>query len=413
MILSRFGKSALFIAVSLILSLLAVPSFAATKHAVSMSRIPESLVAGEKITLSGKTVGNLKGSKVKIQVAAGKKWKTVVTVKSEKKSGKWTAKIRVPKTVKEVSIRAISGKKITKIQKAAIIAPLNLVTVGPGSRILGVDLSRWQSSDQPIDFKRMAAAGVGFAFIKGSDGLGSEDELAIPHVTNWAPAAKSAGILVGYYHFARIPVSNDPIAIKRAARWQARQAAARLALLGGYDDRTMPYVLDIEKVDGKVTDEMVTLWTITWLRSMQKLTDRAPIVYSYRSFLKNRFVQDEPTKKRLRNYHLWLAQPGNPARGSVHVGQGLNGAPCYNSAWKQSDCSYVWTFWQYTSRGDRETFGIPWHTSAPECPADVTLCFPGPGSARKHLDMNVFNGTADDLLALTNGTWVRSAAEYR
>jgi GH25 family lysozyme M1 (1,4-beta-N-acetylmuramidase) len=377
-----------------------------------MAPLPNSLVAGQKIAVSGKTTGGLKGSKVKIQISGGKKWKTIVTVKSEKKTGKWTANIRVPRTIKEVSVRAISGKKITKVQKAAIVAPLNLVTMGPGSRILGVDLSRWQSSEQPIDFKQMATAGVAFTFIKGSDGLASEDALAIPHVTKWAPAAKTAGILVGYYHFARIPVTDDPKVVARSARMQARQAAARLDLLGGYDDRTLPYVLDVESVDSKVTDEMVTLWTLSWLRWMQQLTDRAPIVYSYRSFLQNRFVQDEVTIKKLRNYHLWLAQPGNPARGSVHVGQGLDSAPCYESAWKQSDCSYVWTFWQYTSRGDRETFGIPWHTNPGDCPTDVTFCFPGPGSGRKHLDLNVFNGSTDDLLALVNGTWVRSAAEY-
>jgi GH25 family lysozyme M1 (1,4-beta-N-acetylmuramidase) len=219
--------------------------------------------------------------------------------------------------------------------------------------------------------------------------------------------------LVGYYHFARIPVSGNPKLIVSSARLQARQAAGRLATLGGYDARTLPYVLDIERVDAKVTDEMVTLWTFTWLNSMKKATGKTPIIYSYRHFLASRFLQDPVTTKKFRNYHLWLAQPGNPADPAVKVGQGLNGRPCYVSAWKQSDCTYVWTFWQYTNSGDRETYGIPWSPGRLDCPDSAVMCFPGPGSGRKHLDLNVFNGTSADLTALVNGRWERSAAEYR
>jgi GH25 family lysozyme M1 (1,4-beta-N-acetylmuramidase) len=413
MILSRFSKSVLFVAVALVLSLLAVPSEAAVKRKVSMAPIPTSLVAGQQITLSGKTTGGLKGAKVKIQIKQGKKWKTVKTVKSKKKGGKWSAKIKAPASTPALSIRAISGNKKTKVQSTSVVAPLNFVTVGPGSRILGVDLSRWQSIGEAIDFNRMAAAGVAYAFIKGSDGLASEDALAIPHVTAWAPAAKAAGILVGYYHFARIPVTADPNVIIADAQAQAAHAAARLGGLGGYDDRTLPYVLDVEGVDSSISDEMVTLWTFTWLDAMQAATGRTPIMYSYRNFLATRYLQDAPTIEKFRNYHLWLAQPGNPADPAVQVGQGLSGRPCYQSAWKQSDCSYVWTFWQYTNSGDREVYGIPWRPRSGACPTDVTLCRPGRDSGRNHLDLNVFNGTAADLSALVSGSWVRSAAEYR
>ena len=413
MILSRFSKSVLFIAVTLIISLLAVPSEAAAKTSVSMTPVPSALVAGQQITLSGKTTGGLKGSKVKIQIKKGKKWKTLKTVKSKKKGGAWSATIKAPASTPALSIRAISGSKKTKVQSTAVVAPLNFVTVGPGARILGVDLSRWQSIGEAIDFNRMAAAGVAYAFIKGSDGLASEDALAIPHVTAWAPAAKAAGILVGYYHFARIPVTADPNVIIADAQAQAAQAAGRLAGLGGYDERTMPYVLDVEGVNSSISDEMVTLWTFTWMDAMQAATGRVPIMYSYRSFLADRYLQDAATVEKFRNYHLWLAQPGNPADPAVQVGQGLSGRPCYNTAWKQSDCSYVWTFWQYTNSGDRELYGIPWRPTSGDCPTDVTLCRPGRDSGRNHLDLNVFSGTAADLSALVSGSWVRSAAEYR
>jgi len=410
--LIHLKKIALAIAIAFSFSLLSTPAQAVSK-AVSMKPIASKVMAGKKISVAGKVTGTLKGHNVRVQIKKGDKWKTVNLVRSSKKTGKWTTSFVTPKSNVALSIRAISSGKISKVQTTIVIAPLNIVAAGPGSRILGVDLSRWQSSDQPLDFNRMAAAGVGFAFIKGSDGLLTEDALAIPHVTAWAPAAKAAGILVGYYHFGRIPVTDDLALIAADAQAQALQAATRLAELGGYDDRTLPYVLDMERVDTKITDEAVTLWTITWLDAMQAATGRVPILYSYRNFLATRFLQDPVTIDKLRNYHLWLAQPGNPADPAVQVGQGLNGRPCYESAWKQTDCSYVWTFWQYTNLGDRETFGIPWGPGAGDCPTDVTLCFPGISSARKHLDLNVFNGTAADLTALLSGLWVRSPLEYK
>jgi GH25 family lysozyme M1 (1,4-beta-N-acetylmuramidase) len=135
-------------------------------------------------------------------------------------------------------------------------------------------------------------------------------------------------------------------------------------------------------------------------------------MYSYRNFLASRYLQDPATIDKFRNYHLWLAQPGNPADPAVQVGQGLSGRPCYETPWKQTDCSYVWTFWQYTNSGDRELYGIPWSPTVGDCPTDVTLCFPGRGTGRNHLDLNVFNGTAADLSALVTGSWVRTPLEY-
>ncbi|MEY4900980.1 MAG: hypothetical protein RI895_1402 [Actinomycetota bacterium] len=409
------SKASLLIALALVFSLIAQPAQAA-KSSVSITAIPASIVAGTTVKVSGKTAGGLKGAKVKVQIKTGKTWKTVKTVSSKKSNGVWSATFKAPKATAKMSIRAVSGSKISKVQArrvlAAVAVPIAL-PVGPGNRLLGLDISRWQSGSQPIDFNRMAAAGVSFAFIKGSDGMASEDALAVPHVTSWAPSAKAAGILVGYYHRARLPTTTDSNVIIADAQVQAAQAAARLASLGGYDGRTLPYVLDMETVDVAISKELVTLWTFTWLDAMQAATGRAPIMYSYRNFLATRYLTDPATVAKFRNYHLWLAQPGNPADPGVQVGQGLNGAPCYVTPWKQSDCSYVWTIWQYTASGDRETYGIPWQPSSGDCPSGVTLCYAGKGTGRSHLDLNVFNGSASDLSALVNGSWVRTPAEYR
>lgn len=409
------SKASLLIALALVFSLIAQPAQAA-KSSVSMTAISVSIVSGKTVKVSGKTTGGLKGAKVKVQIKTGKTWKTVKTVTSKKKNGAWSTSFKAPKATAKMSIRAVSGSKISKVQARRVLASVatpKAPPVGPGNRILGLDLSRWQSGSQPIDFNRMAAAGVSFAFIKGSDGMASEDALAVPHVTNWAPSAKAAGILVGYYHRARLPVTSDSNVIIADAQAQATLAIARLASLGGYDARTLPYVLDMETVNETITKELVTLWTFTWLDAMQSATGRTPIMYSYRNFLANRYLTDPVTVAKFRNYHLWLAQPGNPADPAVQVGQGLNGAPCYVTPWKQSDCSYVWTIWQYTASGDRETYGIPWQPSSGNCPSGVTLCYGGKGTGRAHLDLNVFNGSAADLSALANGSWVRTPSEYR
>ncbi len=339
------------------------PADAATRS-VRIAKVPVAIVAGQTVTITGNTTGGLKGAKVTVQIATGGRWKTVKVVKSNRKNGAWTATFKAPKSTPKMWIRALSGTKRSALQKTAVIAPLNIAAVGPGGRILGLDMSRWQDAGTPIDFNRMAAAGIGFAFIKGSDGKASEDALAIPLAATWAPAAKAAGILVGYYHRAAIPVTTDPAVMIADAQAQAA-------------------------------------------------TGRAPIIYTYRSFLAYRFLQDAATINKFRNYHLWLAQPGNPADPAVKVGQGVNGDPCYyKTAWSQTDCSFVWTFWQYTSNGDRETYGFPWKPIAGACPTGVTLCIPGSGTGRAHLDLNVFNGSAADLTALVKGTWNRSAAEY-
>jgi len=388
------------------------PADAATRS-VRIAKVPVAIVAGQTVTITGNTTGGLKGAKVTVQIATGGRWKTVKVVKSNLKNGAWTATFKAPKSTPKMWIRALSGTKRSALQKTVVIAPLNIAAVGPGGRILGLDMSRWQDAGAPIDFNRMATAGIGFAFIKGSDGKASEDALAIPLAASWAPAAKAAGILVGYYHRASIPVTTDPAVMIADAQAQAALTAARLVTYGGYDDRTLPYALDIEGIDSTISDELVTLWTFTWLDAMQAATGRAPIIYTYRSFLAYRFLQDAATINKFRNYHLWLAQPGNPADPAVKVGQGVNGDPCYyKTAWSQTDCSFVWTFWQYTSNGDRETYGFPWKPITGACPTGVTLCIPGSGTGRAHLDLNVFNGSAADLTALVKGTWNRSAAEY-
>jgi GH25 family lysozyme M1 (1,4-beta-N-acetylmuramidase) len=259
----------------------------------------------------------------------------------------------------------------------------------------------------------MKRAGASFVFIKASDGLSSEDSLARPLALADSTAAKSAGLYVGYYHRARLPVTNDQETLRADAISQARLVHSRLTELGGYrGGQVLPYVLDIEGVDAQINSESVTLWTATWVDEVVRQTKRRPIIYSYRSFLASRYTTDAATTTLLRNSHLWLAHPGNPADPQVVPGHFNSGAGCYQTAWTKKDCSAVWTFWQYTASGDRDVFGIPWSPKSGNCPAGANYCFAGTGTGNKHLDLNVFSGTAADMAALANGTWKRTAFDY-
>ena len=141
---------------------------------------------------------------------------------------------------------------------------------------------------------------------------------------------------------------------------------------------------------------------------MYAATGRRSIVYSYRHFLSSKISNSSATQEYLRQSPLWLAHPGNPANPKIIPGRVDNGVGCYQTAWTLADCTATRSFWQYTSRGDRELYGIPWSPkSGTACPAKVKFCSTFVGQSRKHLDLNVFNGSIMDLLALAQGTWTQ------
>ncbi|NBV89848.1 MAG: hypothetical protein EBR84_00335, partial [Actinobacteria bacterium] len=332
-------------------------------------------------------------------------WTTLAKTKVSKR-GLWGFNVVAPPQRANLTLRIAYGNATSKIFDVRVVPMPTIAIAGPGARIGGVDISRYQHSILPLNFKQMAKSGVGFAFIKASDGNKSDDAITRSYVLTDSAAAKAAGIYVGYYHFGRVPDSNSSTVLIANAQKQATQALARLAELGGYDGKTMPYVLDIESAPRSSTKESITLWTRTWLDAMYQATGRRSIVYSYRSFLTNKFLTDNATKNYLRLHPLWLAHPGNPANPSIIPGKRETGIGCYKNAWTLSDCTATWSFWQYTSTGDREKYGIPWSPkSGQDCPVGVKFCSPDVKQARFHLDLNVFNGSVLDLASLVQGTW--------
>ena len=354
------------------------------------------------ITLYGNLKPTKSGTTVKIQVDSNGKWETTRFSTKVSKVGTWRVTALATALEAKVRYRAVavvSGKSIYSAIRAIEIKQqpeisnvdpaLFIDLLGPGGRIHGADISRWQHpNDAQIDFAKMYAAGVRFVFIKASDTRDSADQLAIKYAAMDHNAAQAAGIYTGFYHYAVLPDVTDPEDIKKDALAQAQKVVWRLASLGGYSEKDLPYALDLENKCVKVstsgacqkyaTRTAVTLWATTFLAAVKEKTGRTPILYSYANFLESSMVRSTE----LAQYPLWLAQyaidPANPINQP-----GLKSIGCYVHSWTGANCDSQWTVWQYTSCGIADKYGVP-------------------GS---RLDLNVFRGTPYAFLDLAKGTW--------
>jgi GH25 family lysozyme M1 (1,4-beta-N-acetylmuramidase) len=275
------------------------------------------------------------------------------------------------------------------------VAADDLSLIGPGGRLHGADVSRWQHpNDKPINFQKMHDAGLSFVMIKASDTRYDADRLALKYVKMDRTAAQEAGIYTGFYHYAILPNVTAPSAIVKDARAQAQKVIWRLTSLGGYNEMDLPYALDLENrciqwsstgvCQKNATRSAATLWSKTFLKTLKEKTGRTPILYSSPSFLETALNRD----KELNSYPLWIAQyaidPAKPeARPNVKPGG------CFVHSWTTKECAANWTMWQYTSCGIAPKYGVPGN----------------------RLDLNVFSGGREKFLALLTGTWQPEPAD--
>jgi lysozyme len=387
-------------------SLEALPSSAATRS-ITMSLVQTPGVSEPIVTLFGSVKPAASGTKVVIQISLNGKWQDTRFSTKTARVGTWRvvalatapdatvsyrAKARVGNKVLISTPKSITLKPIAQIDGTN---PLTLIDqMGPGGRIHGADISRWQHpNDQAIDFTKMYSAGVRFVMIKSSDTRDEADALALKYLIMDRSAAQAAGIFTGFYHYAVLPDVTTPEEIIADAQTQAQKVVWRLASLGGYTERDLPYALDLEnncvRLSGSscakyAPKAMITLWAKTFLGFVKEKTSRTPIIYSYPSFLEGAMVQDA----QLRQYPLWLAQyaidPSDPL-----AQPGLKDGGCYVHSWTTANCSSQWIVWQYTSCGIAPKYGVP----------------------GTRLDLNIFRGTPSAFLDLIKGTWVPEPAD--
>ena len=398
------SRSLLFAIVATLVAGLISPASAAnptsTFFLVQTPSFPEY-----RVTFHGVIKPKVKNAVVSIDVRLNDQWIDTKLRARSTSSGAWKVSVRATALESDASYRAkISiGKKVitTKSRNLSIkqppelTAPEQLIALtGPGGRIHGTDVSRWQHpGDKPIDFVKMYNAGIRFVMIKASDTRDDADALALKYLLMDRNAAQAAGIYTGYYHYTILPNTTDPEAVIRDAQAQAQKAIWRLSSLGGYTEKDLPYALDLENncvaaSSGRCTKyaqrSLVTLWAETWLETMYQKTGRKPFFYSYPTFMEQAMVRSA----KLREYPLWKAQYGiNPADPTAEPGRKIFG--CFVHSWSTSDCSSLWQIWQYSSCGYGDKYGV----------------------ASSRIDLNVFRGDTSSFLQLTRGIWTPQTAD--
>ena len=394
---------AILVGISTVLLTVSLPiaSAASSKLSLTVKQTPN--VIEPLLTFYGSLTPKKSGLVVRIQSEIDGKWSDTRFSTKTTKLGTWKLETVVTAQNSVINYRArttVGSKVIYSTSKKITVKPAAQISVtdpviavealGPGGRIHGVDISRWQHPyGKLIDFTKMYSAGIRFAMIKASDTRDDADALALQYLLIDRPAAQAAGIYTGFYHYAILPNTSERAAIIRDATAQAQKVIWRVSAIGGLTARDLPYALDLENNCVRVnsngscatyaTKSSVTLWAETFMEILNDKLGRKPIFYSYPSFLEGAMSKSTALNK----YPLWLAQyainPFDPINQP-----GLKPAGCYVHSWTSSACKSQWIIWQYSSCGIGTKYGVP--------------------STR--VDLNVFRGTAQNFIDLTAGTWV-------
>lgn len=272
-------------------------------------------------------------------------------------------------------------------QYASADSPLSMSANGPGGRIFGLDISRYQhTKSQPIDFPAMYAAGVRFLWINGGNTLVTPDLIAATYYFGDRGGAQAEGIYTGLYYYAHLPDTTMKATIIANANNQANKIIKRIQEQGGLNSLDLPIALDLEtnctsltsskKCRRSMSKSNVTLWTSTWIQRVESATGRPPLFYSYIGFI-NAHIAPDPS---LASHPLWIStakiDPANPKSQPT-----LKSGRCPTSPWIDSRCNVNWQFWQYTGVGTGAHYGLQ----------------SGP------VDLDVFKGSTSEFLILVNG----------
>ena len=400
--------SKFFLGLSIVFVMLEPLPAVAGSSALTLSVRQTPSINDPVITLYGQLKPIKKLVKISVQVEISNKWQSTLFTTRTTSKGTWKIEAVATALDAQVKYRAIatigSAKTFSPARTIRISQkpemdnydPSSLILEnGPGGRIHGMDISRWQHpGGAPIDFEKMYSAGVRFVMIKAADSHDKADAEALKYLIMDRNAAQAVGIYTGFYYYATLPDTTDKAVIIQDAQAQAQKAIWRLASLGGYTERDLAFALDLENNCVRISTTgscakytsrgAVTLWAKTWLEIVKTKTSRTPIIYSYPQFLENAMVRDAS----LANYPLWIAHyslnPFDPLSQP-----GLKTAGCFVTPWTTANCSSLWVVWQYTSCGIAQKYGVP----------------------GTRVDLNVFRGTPSSFLDLAKGTWIPESAD--
>lgn len=195
-------------------------------------------------------------------------------------------------------------------------------------RPMGIDVSSYQgSSDSPpttINWTSVKSAGIYFAWAKATEGTGYIDADFIYNETH----AKSAGVLIGAYHFAHPDTHPGTAGADSEAVYFWNEANNYVKSGGGY----LVPMLDFETSAG--TGASMSTWLNEWCQDI--VNDETginvggkPVVYTDGSIAGS-------LNSTVTQWPLWMASPNgqNPQ----------TGAPNSTGAWS------TWAIWQYRRR---------------------------------------------------------------
>jgi lysozyme len=188
------------------------------------------------------------------------------------------------------------------------IGSLAMRVCATGSTVLGVDVSYYQGS---INWSSVRAAGVGFAFIRVSDGIGKHD----PKFASYWAGAKNAGLIRGAYQFFR---PNQSV---------TAQADLMINSIGTLRPGDLAPVIDVE-VTGGLGASTVAADVRQWVDRVRAATGVAPIVYTGKYFWRDQVGGS-------------TAEAANP----LWIAQYTSQCPDLPSPWT------TWKFWQYSDTG--------------------------------------------------------------
>ena len=203
--------------------------------------------------------------------------------------------------------RSLYQKKVFKFPEDALRDEGN----PRANSTFGIDISHYTGRN--FSFDSLREQNVRFVYAKATQGVRYKDDLFGPYwqALNDLPAEKR--VLRGAYHF--LSSSADG----------ASQADTFLNVLeknGGLKVTDMPPVVDLEwditqsdrndRWQSHTPDEIIDI-TLAWLKRVEEKTGRIPIVYTARTWWRERQIPEESFDK-LSHYKVWIADYSRSAR---------------------------------------------------------------------------------------------------
>jgi lysozyme len=191
---------------------------------------------------------------------------------------------------------------IQKIQEGVTMQNRN------ASNYPGIDISSNQAN---LDFAAVKTAGIVIVYIKATEG----SSYVNPYLKQHYAAAKTQGLMVGFYHYF-LPAS-DP----------TQQAIFFANTIKDMSYDVMP-MLDVE-IPGSLSARVLSTLVHECLNEINYLTQHIPVLYTFTAFAKDNLIADG-----ISGYPFWPADYNNA------------GYPGYNGIWDK------WIGYQYSDKGN-------------------------------------------------------------